>query len=62
MARLTDEEVIAVRTRYQTEDARTIYEDYKDRMKYETFQQVLWGRTYKNLPIYKKKEKKWINI
>jgi group I intron endonuclease len=62
MARLADEEVIAIRTRYQIENARTIYEDYKDRMKYETFQQVLWGRTYKNLPIYKKKEKKWINI
>lgn len=39
-----------------------IYKDYKDRVKYQTFQAMLWGRSYKNLPIYKKKEKKWINI
>jgi hypothetical protein len=23
---------------------------------------ILWGRYYKELPIYKKKERKWINI
>ena len=59
---LTDEEVISARQRYVKEDAKTIYEDYKDKMKYQTFQAMLWGRTYKNLPIYKKKEQKWINI
>lgn len=61
-AAFTDEEVLALRKRYVEEDARTIYQDYQDRVKYNTFQALLWGRTYKHLPIYKKKEKKWINI
>ena len=61
-AALTDDEVIQARQRYVNEDAKTIYEDFKDRLKYQTFQAMLWGRTYKNLPIYKKKEKKWINL
>ena len=44
------------------ESAKDIYEDYKERVTYQTFQAMLWGRSYKTLPIYKKKEKKWINI
>lgn len=60
-AKLTDEEVIKIRERYVSENAKTIYKDYEDRCSYNTLQQILWGRTYKHLPIYKKKEKKWIN-
>lgn len=61
-ATLTSEEVLLVRQRYVNETAKEIYEDYKDRMGYQTLQQILWGRTYKDVPIYKKKEKKWINL
>ena len=61
-AKFSDEEVIAIRQRYVNESAKEIYEDYKDRVTYQTFQAMLWGRSYKILPIYKKKEKKWINI
>lgn len=61
-AKFSNEEVIKIRQRYVTESAKQIYEDYKDRVSYQTFQAMLWGRSYKNLPIYKKKEKKWINI
>lgn len=60
-SQFTDEEVIAIRKRYVSESAKQIYEDYKDRVKYQTFQAILWGRSYSNLPIYKKKEKRWIN-
>ena len=60
-AKLTDEEVIKIRERYVSENAKTIYKDYESRCSYNTLQQILWGRTYKHLPIYKKKEKKWIN-
>lgn len=60
-SQFTDEEVIAIRKRYVSESAKQIYEDYKDRVKYQTFQAILWGRSYSNLPIYKKKEKCWIN-
>ena len=58
----TDEEVIKIRRRYVNESAKTIYQDYKDRVTYQSFQMILWGRYYNNLPIYKKKEKRWINI
>jgi len=58
----TDEEIIAIRKRYVKESAKAIYEDYKERVAFQTFQMILWGRYYDNLPIYKKKEKRWINI
>lgn len=60
-SKFTDEEIITIRKRYVSEDAKNIYQDYKDKISYQTFQQILWGRYYNNLPIYKKKEKKWIN-
>ena len=61
-AEFSEEEIIQMRTRYVDETAKQIYEDYKGRVAYQTLQEILWGRRYKNLPIYKKKEKKWINI
>lgn len=61
-AKFSDEEVIQIRKRYVDESAKQIYEEYKTRISYQAFQAMLWGRSYKNLPIYKKKEKKWINI
>ena len=61
-ATFTDEEVIKIRQRYVNESAKVIYQDYKDRVTYQSFQMILWGRYYNNLPIYKKKEKRWINI
>lgn len=61
-AEFADDEVITIRKRYEKESAKAIYEDYKDRVAFQTFQMILWGRYYTNLPIYKKKEKRWINI
>lgn len=61
-AQFTDDEIIKIRKRYVNESAKNIYKDYKNRVSFQTFQAMLWGRSYKNLPIYKKKEKKWINI
>lgn len=61
-AQFTDNEVINIRKRYVNESAKQIYQDYKDKVSYQTFQAMLWGRSYKTLPIYKKREKKWINI
>lgn len=62
MALFSSQEVIAMRTRYINESAKDIYQDYKNRCTYQTLQAILCGRTYKNLPIYRKKEKKWINV
>ena len=60
-AKFTNNEVIQMRERYVNESAREIYEDYKNRCNYQTLQQILWGRTYKDLPVYKKKQKIWVN-
>ena len=60
-AKFTDEEVLIIRNRYVNESAKSIYEDYKTRVSFQTLQQILWGRYYSHLPIYKKKEKQWIN-
>ena len=60
-AKFSDEEVVYIRERYVTESAKEIWQDYKNRCSYNCLQQILWGRHYKYLPIYKKKEKKWIN-
>ena len=60
-AKFTNEEVMMMRKRYVNEDARSIYQDYQDKCSYNTLQQILWGRTYKDLPIYKKKTKTWVN-
>jgi len=57
---LTDKEVLSIRQRYEKETGRQIFETYKDRMSYTSFERALTGRTYKNLPIYKKKQKIWI--
>ena len=59
---LTDDEVLKVRKRYVTETAKEIYKDYSNILKYQTLQQILWGRTYTNVPIYKKKEKIGITL
>jgi hypothetical protein len=61
-AKFTNEEIIEIRKRYVNESAKKIYEDYKDKVSFQSFQQILWGRYYSELPIYKKREKKWINI
>lgn len=61
-AKFSNDEVIALRKRYVNESAKQIYNDYKERISYQAFQQILWGRYYSDLPIYKKKSKTWINI
>ena len=60
-ASFSNEEVISLRKRYVNESAKDIFESVKDRCNYQTLQQILWGRTYKDLPIYKKRTKEWIN-
>ena len=61
-AYLTDEEVIKIRERYVNETAKQIWEDYKDKYSLGSFKQILIGVKYSHLPIYKKVEKRWINV
>lgn len=58
----TEEEVIFFRKRYVKESAKNMFPEVEGRVSYDAFQKMLWGYTYPNLPLYKKKEKKWINI
>ena len=60
-ATFTSKEVIQMRERYVNETAKQIFEDYKGRCAFQTFQTILCGSAYKNLPIYKKKQKIWVN-
>ena len=55
-------QTIVQRKRNVNESAKEIYADYSDKITYQSFQALLWGRHYNHLPIYKKKEKRWINI
>lgn len=53
-------EVIQMREKYVNYSAKELYTDeLKKKVSFATFQQILWGRTYTDLPIYSKKEKKW---
>ena len=58
---LSDEEVLKIRKRYELETGKQIYEDYKGLLSYASFERALTGRTYKNIPLYRKKTKEWIN-
>lgn len=60
-AKLTNEQVLEIRKRYVSEIGKKIYEDYTEYCSYITFERALTGRTYTDVPIYKKKEKVWIN-
>ena len=59
---LTNEEVIVLRKRYVNETAKQIYPSVQGKIEYQTLQHILCGHSYSNLPIYLKKEKKWINL
>lgn len=60
--KLTDQDIMTIRKRYVNETGKEIYEDYKELCSYTTIERILLGRTFKHLPIYKKKNKKWINV
>lgn len=57
---LTEEQVLSARKRYEKESISTIYLDYKDICSYVTFERAMCGKTYSHIPVYKKREKKWI--
>ena len=57
----TNEEVLNLRKQYVNKSAKEIYESVKDKCKFQTLQCILWGRYYSEIPIYNKREKRWIN-
>lgn len=58
----TNEEVIEIRQRYVKETAKEMWPDYSHKITFSSFQQLLSGASFSNIPIYKKREKRWINL
>ena len=57
----TDNEILEMRKRYVLESAKSIHNDYKDKISLRGMEAILRGQIYKHIPIYKKHKKKWIN-
>lgn len=60
LSKFSNNEVYNLRKRYVHESAREIYLSVKDKCSFNSLQSILWGRYYKNIPIYDKRNKKWI--
>lgn len=58
---LSDEEVVSLRERYVNESAKEIYVGLENVLAFSTLKNILEGSSYKHLPVYKKREKRWIN-
>lgn len=59
-AKFMNEEVLNLRKLYVDKTAKFLYNNYKDRISYDGFQKMLWGLTYKDVDLYKKKDRRWI--
>lgn len=59
-SKLSDSEVLLIRVRYVKETLKNIYKDYKDLYTKKGFEKMIQGGTYKHIPIYKKRKRKWI--
>lgn len=59
---LTNDEVLNLRKLYVDKSAKFLYNEYsyKDKISFDSFQKMLWGRTYKEVDLYKKKERCWV--
>ena len=57
----TNERVLELRTEYINKTAKEIYSTINEKCSLNALQQMLWGHTYKEVPIYNKKQQKWIN-
>ena len=60
-AKVTDEMVISIRKLFVNHSLPEIYELYKDILSFSGLKKIVYGVTFTHLPIYKKRERKWIN-
>lgn len=58
-ARLTNEEVLNFRKQYVEKELDDIYKENKGILCYSSFKKMIYGITWKNIPVYKKRIKKW---
>ena len=57
---LTSKEVLEYRKQYVLQTAKEVYEASNKELSFESFRKMLEGRTYKQIPYYKKSKKEWI--
>lgn len=55
----TDIEIMDLRQQYKYSSAKDLYKQVNGKCDFQTFQQILWGRYYKDLPVYSKKTNDW---
>lgn len=56
----TEDEVLFIRQLYVNQSIPDLYLLYQDRCSLSGFKKIVQGATFKNVPIYKKQEKRWI--
>jgi predicted DNA-binding protein YlxM (UPF0122 family) len=59
-AQLSEKEVINIRERFVYEDIKSIYQDYRNIIGFSGFKKIIYGASWKHLPIYKKYQKIWV--
>ena len=59
---LSDEEILRLRKLYVNKTAEEVYNSENLTCNFNSFKSMLTGCTHKNVPIYKKKENKWIGL
>lgn len=61
-AKYTDDEVLEIRKAYENMTLTELYKKYGEKSKSQkSFERIVNGRSYKHLPIYIKRQKKWLN-
>ena len=58
----TGQEVLEFREKYLTHTAEELYETEKDKISLDAFKKMLWGKTYKNVPIVYRKNKRGLDL
>ena len=58
-AKFSDEEVMTIRREYVRHTAKELYKKYGKNVAYDSFEEIVEGRSYSNLPVYKKYKKQW---
>lgn len=58
-SKITDEMAIQLRKEFMTKTLDEIYNENKDLLSKSGMKKLLYGVTFKNLPIYKKNKKQW---
>lgn len=60
-SKYTDEEVLNIRKEFERHTLKELFEKYCKGSNYKSFERMVTGRSYSHIPIYKKREQKWIS-